>query len=265
MNTPRRSLFLALLVGAAPACVHHTDFSKLVTPTGPALLQEVDGVGAQLSRVKGSARVSVQARQGGGETGAFVAARAPGEVHLELLDFFGSPSQVLVADGRTFGLFQRDKATFFTGPATAAAVSRLLPVHLSADELVAILLGRAPRLPGEPVSVEPDGDADAYRVTLVDGDRRQTLWVDPVSRRVLRSLLEGPAGYELVFERVKDTAGIQFPRKVTFKDPSATVVLRWSDDDLELDGTLEPALFRVGAPPGARVVEVADGARPGAG
>jgi len=264
MNTPHRRLFLALLLAAAPACVHHTDFAKLPTPSGAALLQDVNQLESYVTQVKGSARVSVKAKDGSGETGAFVAARAPGEVHLELLDFFGSPSQVLVSDGRVFGLYQKDKGTFLTGTASAATVSRLLPVHLSAQDLVAILLGRTPRLPGAPASVEPDPDADAWRVTLVAGDQKQTLWIHPVSKRVLRSVLEGPGGYTLVFEQVQTADGIPFARKVTFQDSSATVVLRWGSEDVQLDAPLDAALFRVGAPPGARVVEV-DGKGPGAG
>jgi len=264
MNTPLRRLFLASLLGAAPACVHHTDFSKTPTPEGTALLREVDQLESYTERVKGSARVSVQATEGSGETGAFIAAQAPGEAHLELLDFFGSPSQVLVSDGRVFGLYQKDKGTYLTGPATAAAISRLLPIHLSPEDLVAILLGRTPRLAVPPFSVEPDAEADAWRVTLVQADRRQTLWIHPVSRRVVRSVLEGPGGYELLFDQVKTADGIPFARKVTFKDSAATVVLRWSPEDVELDPKLDPALFRVAAPPGARVVEV-DGRGPGAG
>lgn len=264
MNTPHRRLFLALFLGAVPACVHHTDFSKTPTPEGTSLLREVDQLESYIEQVKGSARVSVQAKEGSGETGAFIAARAPAEVHLELLDFFGSPSQLFVSDGHAFGLYQKDKGTYFTGAATAATISRLWPVHLSSGDLVAILLGRTPRLAVAPASVEPDVEADAWRVTLVQGDRRQTLWIHPVSRRVMRSVLEGPGGYELVFDQVKTSEGMPFARKVTFKDGSATVVLRWSPEDVELDPKLDPALFRVAAPPGARVVEV-DGRGPGAG
>ena len=264
MNTPRGALFLLLTLLVVPGCVHHVDFSKLEPPDGPALLREVDGLQAYMEQVKGSARVSVKAKDGNGEVGAFIAARAPGEVHLELLDFFGSPAQVLVSNGETFGLYRKDTATWFHGPATAATISRLLPVHLSTGELVAILLGRTPRLPGEPTSVVADTEADAWRVTLVQGDRKQTLFIHPESKRVMRSVLEGPGGYSLVFERLVTTQGLPFARKVTFTDPATTVVLRWSEDDLELDGKLEPALFRVTAPSGARVVEV-ESAVPGAG
>jgi outer membrane lipoprotein-sorting protein len=264
MNTRSRSLFLASALLSAAGCVHHVDFTKLDPVEGSALLQDVDGLQSHMTQVKGSARVAVSAKEGSGEVGAFIAARAPGEVHLELLDFFGSPSQVLVADGQTFGLYQRDKATYFHGSASAASVSRLLPVNLSADDLVAILLGRTPRLPGAPTAVVPDTEADAYRVTLVDGARKQTLWIHPASKRVMRSVLEGPGGYELLFERMVTTKGLPFARKVTYTDRSTTVVLRWSEDDLELDGKLDPALFKVSPPAGARVVEV-DGPGPGAG
>jgi outer membrane lipoprotein-sorting protein len=247
-------LFLALVFFAL-GCVH-VDFSKLETPSGPALLKEVDELEGHVHSVKGSGRVQAHSPQGGGETAAFIAARAPGEVHLELLDFFGSPAEVLVSDGHTFGLYQRDKGTYLRGPATAAAISRLLPVDLSAEELVAILLGRTPRLHVAPGPVTPDPDAQAYRVTLVDGNRKQTLWIHPISKRVLRSVLEGPGGYSLLFEQPMPNAGVPFARKVTFTDATSTVVLRWSTEEVELNTALEAVLFQMTPPPGARTEEV---------
>jgi outer membrane lipoprotein-sorting protein len=260
MNTPARRLFLALALGAL-GCAH-VDFGKLETPSGSALLRDVDEMEAHVTAVKGSARVQVKSPRGGGETGAFIAARAPGDVHLELLDFFGTPTQVLVSDGHTFGLYQRDKGTYTRGAATAAAISRLLPVDVSAEDMVAILLGRTPRLAVAPTSVVPDEDAQAYRVTLVQGERKQTLFIHPRSKRVLRSILEGPGGYSLLFEQPLDAAGVPFARKVTFQDATSTVVLRWNTQDVELNTTLDAALFHMEPPEGARTVE-ADALPPG--
>jgi outer membrane lipoprotein-sorting protein len=216
----------------------------------------VDELETHVESVKGSGRVQANSPQGGGETAAFIAARAPGDVHLELLDFFGSPAEVLVSDGHTFGLYQRDKGTYLRGPATAAAIARLLPVDLSAEDLVAILLGRTPRLHVAPGAVEPDPDAQAYRVTLVDGNRKQTLWIHPTSKRVLRSVLEGPGGYSLLFEQPLPNAGVPFARKVTFTDATSTVVLRWSTEEVELNTTLDAVLFQMTPPPGTRTEEV---------
>ncbi|MGO9830182.1 MAG: hypothetical protein ACLPJH_08565 [Myxococcaceae bacterium] len=261
MNTPRRPFFLALALALGCA---HVDLGKLPTPSPSGLLSEVDALEALVVQVKGSARVTASSQKGGGELSAFIAARAPAEVHLELLNFFGAPVQVLVSDGRSFGLYQADQATYLTGPATAAAIGRVLPVDLSCEDLVAILLGRTPRLPVAPTSIEPDPSLDAYRVNLVQGERRQTLWVHAVSRRVLKSVLEGPGGYSLRFEQPLDAAGVPFARKVTFTDATATVVLRWSTEDVTTEGTLQPALFSVQAPPGVRTVQV-PAAPPGAG
>jgi outer membrane lipoprotein-sorting protein len=254
MNTPARSLFLALVV-LGLGCAH-VDFSKLETPTGPALLREVDELEAHVQTVTGSARVQAKSPSGGGETSAFIAARPPGEVHLELLDFFGSPARVLVSDGHNFGLYQKDKGTYLRGPATAAALAQLLPVDISAQDLVAILLGRTPRLHVPPGPVETDTEAQAYRVTLQDGARKQTLWVHPTSKRVLRSVLEGPGGYTLLFEQPMPDAGVPFARKVTFSDATSTVVLRWSTEEVELNTPLNGALFQLTPPAGARTVEM---------
>ncbi len=263
MNTPGRPLLFLGLALAGLGCAH-VDLNQLGTPSPSALLQDVNELEGHVTTVKGSARVTAQSKQGNGEVGAFIAARAPGEVHLELLNFFGAPTQVLVSDGRTFGLYQSDHGTYLTGPATAAAIARVLPVDLSAEDLVAILLGHTPKLPGTPVSVEADPAHDAYRLTLVQGDRRQTLWVHAVSKRVLKSVLEGPGGYTLLFEQPLTTGGVPFSRKVTFTDATATVVLRWSPLDVEVAEAPDAALFSVHAPPGVRTVEVG-AAPPGAG
>jgi hypothetical protein len=244
-----------MLLSVGAGCVH-VDVSKSPPPDGMALLREVDELESLVKTVKGSARIQARSPKGNGEAPAFIAARAPGEVHLEVLDFFGSPQSVLVADGRHFGLYQRDRATFLHGPLTAASISRLLPVDISAEDLVAILLGRTPRLPVAPQRVEADVEEGAYRVTLVQGLRQQTLWIHPVSKRVLRSVLSGPGGYSLSFEHPVTTAGVPFARKVTFSDASATVVLRWSEEDVQLEGKLDAALFEMQAPEGAKSVEV---------
>jgi hypothetical protein len=265
MNISGRRFFLTLAVAAvAPGCAHPINFAALGTPDAGTLLQEVDELQSHTVQVKGSARVAVKAKQGSGETGAFIAAHAPGQLHLELLNFFGSPTQVLVSDGASFGLYQRDTSTYYHGTASPESIARVLPVRLTPEELVDILLGRTPRLPVPPASVVPDADAQAYRVVLVQGDRRQTLWIHPVSKRVVRSVLQGPGGYELLFENMLSTSGLPFARRVTYADGTNTVVLYWSPDDVELEGPLEPALFLVSPPPGARVVEV-DGRAPGAG
>jgi hypothetical protein len=262
MNISGRHFFLAL--GVAAGCAHPIDVTQLPTPDAGALLKQVDELQSYTVQVKGSARVAVKTPQGSGETGAFIAARQPGQVHLELLNFFGTPTQVLVADGASFGLYQRDTGTYYHGATSIESLERVLPLHLTPEELVDILLGRTPRLPGAATSVVPDADAQAYRVVLVQGERRQTLWIHPVSMRVMRSVLEGPGGYQLVFENMQAVSGLPFARKVTYSDATNTVVLRWSPEDVQLEGTLEPALFRVSPPPGARVVEV-DGKAPGAG
>jgi hypothetical protein len=262
MNRPARPLFLALVLSGL-GCVH-VDLSKLETPSATALLKEVDELEGHVESVKGSGRLQAKSEQGNGEVGAFVAARVPGDVHLELLDFFGAPAQVLISDGRSFGLYQRDKGTYLHGPATAAAISRILPVDLSAEDLVAILLGRTPRLKATTATIEPDEKAEAYRVTLLLGERRQTLWIHPTSKRVLRSVLEGPGGYSLLFEQPLTADGVPFARKVTFTSGTSKVVLRWSAEDVELNGALDPALFTPRPPVGAKTVEV-DAVLPGAG
>lgn len=61
---------------------------------------------------------------------------------------------VLVSDGERFAMHERDTNRYYTGPATPDNIDRLLPVGLSARDVVRVMLGGAPwdRLDQEPGS-----------------------------------------------------------------------------------------------------------------
>jgi outer membrane lipoprotein-sorting protein len=256
---------LAALALAAAACPRGGVSPDLAADPA-ALLQEVKARQAQVRSVQGTARVRIDAPGMKGTVTELVAAEKPARVRLETLDFFGNPAAVLVADGDRFGFYDARSRTYYRGDATAENVSRFLPVVLPPEELVTILCGSAPLLPGRALEAVPrDG-----RVQLVvgAGEVGQQLVVGErlaiESSRVRRAAADPAAQaafYDLDLEDFRPRAGVRFPTQVRLDAASANARLRlaWKDD-LEVNARLDDGLFALAPPRGAKVVDLPPGA-----
>jgi len=261
-SAARRAPALAAALLAGAACAHGPPRNLSRDPS--ALLDQVLAAQRRVERVRGTARVRIQSPSLSGTVTELVAAEKPDRVHLETLDFFGDPAAVLVAGGGRFALWDAREKVFYRGAATPANVSRLLPFDLPVEELVTILCGSAPILPGAPLEV---GAEDAVvLLTIGQGEIGQRLGLGEhatvVSSQVRRELppgaapSEGRVGYDLAFERFVDRGGVRFPN-VTELDAATSrsrVELSWRD--LEVNGAPDAELFQLSPPPGARVVDV---------
>jgi hypothetical protein len=112
-----------------------------------------------------------------------------------------------------------------------------------------VFLGRAPRIETDDVQLGFDGEKGAYLLTLAQGSSRQRLWVHPGHHRVLRSEWEGRLSYTLEFEALAREKAVTYPTKIRMEVPSRQTVaeLRWAD--VQLNTTLDPALFDLAPPP----------------
>jgi hypothetical protein len=249
MNRRHWPLFLLLLAGCPP----RVDVRSVPPPDATALLAEVDAVDARVAALQSQAKAHVDARGKKGNVQMFVAAAAPASVHLEVLDFFGKPSGILISDGRQFVMLASDTGTWLRGAATAENVSRVLPVALPPDQLVAMLLGRAPRLADPSPTLVVDPEQNVFRVTLRSAGRMQELWVDPTRKRVVRSHVGGPGEYTLTFDGFEDVRGAPFPRSISFAGAGG-VALQYTD--LRLGEQPDAALFIPQAPLGVPVEQM---------
>lgn len=249
MNRRRWPLFLLLLAGCPP----RVDVRSVPPPDATALLAEVDAVDAHLARIQSQAKARVDAAGKKGNVQLFVAAASPASVHLEVLDFFGKPSGILISDGQRFVMFASDAGVWQRGAATAENVARVLPVSLPPDQLVSMLLGRAPRLADSAPTLAVDTEQNAFRVTLHEGARTQQLWVDPGRKRVVRSQVDGPGGYTLTFSDFDDVRGAPFPRAISFAG-TGSVALQYTDS--RLGEQPDASLFVPEPPPGVPVEQI---------
>lgn len=263
-----RTLAAALLI-LAGACARVPPASLSRDPS--ALLDQVRASQARVQRVRGAAHLRIASPSFSGAVTEFVAAEKPDRVHLETLDFFGTPVAVLVAGDGRFALYDVRHKVFYRGAATPRNISRLLPFDIPVEELVAILCGSAPLLPGTPLEVGRDDGL--LLLTLGQGEIGQRLAIGEqatvVWSRVRRAVPEGspPAeasvGYDLEFRGFTDRGGARFPGEVRLDAPSSgsRLQLEW-DPEVEVNGALERGLFQLAPPAGVRVEDLPGAAGP---
>jgi hypothetical protein len=225
-----------------------------------ALLAEVKAAQDRVVSVQGRARVGLDGPGGAGGGEQFLAAERPGRLRVEAHDFFGNVVAVLVVEDGRLALFDARQGIFQRGAATPANLARLVPVPLPAEALVTLLCGSAPLLDGAAVAAEP-GDG-LVLLTLRQGDLVQRLEVGPgavllASRvRRLTSAGEVPAGLDAEFSVHRTRAGQRLPTDLSARSTEAGVALTLHWRDLEVNGPVDPALFRLSPPAGARVVDL---------
>ncbi|MFL5318799.1 MAG: DUF4292 domain-containing protein [Myxococcaceae bacterium] len=243
----------ALLLG----CPHRVDFGKEGPITDPKALEKlIQQAEERVIAVKGESKIKVESPQGNGVVTLFIALQRPGLVHLESLDFFGKPQAVLISDGKRFGLYQSQEGKYYEGPASAENLSRFLPIVLPPEELVALMLGQAPRIPADSESLIVDEDKKVYVLRLTKGPVTQTLEVDPKSYRVKSSKVRGVNAYDLAFDDFDDSKGAIYPRKVQLIADAAKTKLELLYKDVEVNPEPDLTLFDMEPPANVPVVEV---------
>ncbi len=259
-------LVVLSLVPLALGCPRRVSLSPTgEVPDARRLLELSSAASSRVASVKGEGKLSVDSPQIKGQVTLFVAAARPARVHLESLDFFGRPQAVLSSDGEQFGLYQAQEGRYYRGPPSPQNLARFLPVVIPPADLVALLLGDAPRVGEEAIRVEEDLKAGAYVLTLTRGETTQRLWLDPRSHRPVRTEVRGPQAYDLSFEDFQEAGAVSFPRRVVLTAPATKTKLELRYTDVTLNEPPDPALFVPEAPEGVPVIEVDESGQPRAG
>jgi hypothetical protein len=260
MNRLVGLLFLTVLLAGCP---HRIDFGGKgeIKDVGD-LLRSTAYAEAQVVSVKGEAKIKVDSPQNKGVVTLFMAVTHPALIHLESLNFFGKPQAVLVSDGQTFGLFAADEGKYYRGPASPQNISRFLPVVLPPEELTALMLGRAPRIPADAQAMRVDETLKAYVVTLQRGNVEQTLTIHPSNHRVLKSQVRGVSAYDLEFENIETVGQVTYPRKVVLTAPAASTTLELLYKDVAVNEAPDLTMFDQEPPANVPIVEVDENGKP---
>ena len=203
------------------------------------------------------AKAFVEAPENAGRYSLHISVKRPASLRIEALTPMGDPAAVLVADQGRFALLDLRSNVFYRGPATPENLSRLIPVPLRDEELVSLITGDVPDLPGSrPSSAAREGDG--YRLELVAPRMRQevTLGGDLRVVQVRRFDDADKLLWSVGLDEHDDSSGAQVPRLLHLEAPSARIKV-----DLRLRNVLSgkpppSGAFLLGVPPGMRVEEV---------
>jgi hypothetical protein len=247
------ALRLAALAAAVVACAPRRPPPDLSLDPA-ALLAQVEAAQAKVTSVRGEARVAAEGEKFHGTVRELVAAEKPDRLRVDTLDFFGNPVAALAASGGRLGLYDARARVFYRGAATPENLARLVPLPLPADALVTILTGSAPLLRGRAADAQPGRGVVSLELEGADG-RAQRLDVG-AGASVVRSRRSGPGAYALAFDRFRRREGLPFPGEVALRAdaPKVSVDLHWMD--VEVNPKLDPAMFVLAPPRGARVVDL---------
>jgi outer membrane biogenesis lipoprotein LolB len=252
---PGRWRLAVTAAAAAFACSHAP------VPVGPpldpdALLQLIEKAHAEPQTLSASGKAAVDAPVNGGRYQIQIVVRRPASLRIAALDPLGNPAALLVAAGGRFALLDLRSNVFYRGPSTPENLSRLLPEPLRDEELVALVLGAMPPLPGaRPVEAHRAGDGSV--LTLESGGVRQEVSVGSDLRIEHVRRFRGDAlSWAVTLDDFDDASGQQMPRRLRLSAPADRIQVDLQLKERVWGKPTSPAAFQLTPPQGVKIVEV---------
>jgi hypothetical protein len=167
-----RTIAIWLTSSLALSCVHPPPLPPApAEPQIPAAEREANRAAAEslLVRVRqahqkpvtvtGDAKAFVDAAENGGRYALMFAVQRPDSLHIDALLPWGEPAASLVTSQGKMAFRDDRQKKFYRGTSNPRNLSLLLPAPLADTELIALMTGSLPELPGgEASSVEDAGD-----------------------------------------------------------------------------------------------------------
>lgn len=131
--------------------------------------------------------------------------KGPDSVRFEALSPFGQPYFLVVVHAGRLTAYDAAKNEALVGPATAETIARVLGLPLDADDLVAVLAGRAAPPKDLRVAELLPPDARGPSLNLVGAVQRQRIWMDLETGEVRQvEIVGGRVPVTIVYRRDGD-------------------------------------------------------------
>lgn len=222
-----------------------------------------------LSSVRLRATLEYWGEEGRVRVDQVVLARRPGDVRVETISPFGTTLTVFATNADELVYYDLQANEFVRGRPELDHISRFLPFHLTAQDIVRVLLGAPPLDAVDPdpdtYAMEWDARRAAYRLTMPLSDDAGTLrvWIDHGSWTMVAARMtdaEGDRIFDLRSGNAEPVQGAtirtQMPTRIEFEMPGEDVDIALDVERVELDPTLPDALFTVPTPRAATTFEL---------
>jgi outer membrane biogenesis lipoprotein LolB len=240
------------------ACPHAAQTPPLNAPPldADALFDQLQRAHSRPATLSCEAKAYVSAPENGGRYPLQISVRRPASMRIAALDPLGNPAALLVADAGRFALLDVRNSVFYRGAASPENLARLIPAPLRDEEMVSLLLGAIPELPGaEPLEAHRAGDGTV--LILGAGPLTQEvsagadLHIDHVRRFENGKLL-----WAVTLDDYDDSSGQQMPSLLRLSVPGKKTEVELQLKDRIWGKPPPSGAFQLGPPAGMRVVDL---------
>ena len=245
---------LALLGGCAPVV---TSDGRLPAPgiEGEQLLAAWTAQAGRYQAVQGLAKVKVKTPERSASGTQVIIARRPGQLRAETLSPFGTTLLLLATDGTDLGVLVPSQNRYYFGKADADNVGRFTKIPVEPITLVNTLLYDAPVLAFSKVTTW-SLPAGGWVVELSRWGGRQELVFDSQRRLIaMRYFENGDPVLTIDYNDFPETGPV-FPRQVGLHLYKYDVEARMTFEEVELDRSPAPGLFRLEPPVGVETYDL---------
>jgi len=157
-----------------------------------------------------------------------------GKLRFQAMSPQGSTAADLASDGKTYCFMDVNANCAECGPAMPENVARLIRIPLEPDQVVAVLMGSAPILDGEPALAWKDDSGGREVLTVQKDGWTERIELDGTAKRwdVLEAELKDPSGkvaWTLRHKDFHDVGAMRLPGASLFEQRGDTVRILWKE------------------------------------
>ena len=231
------------------ACAGKTVEVDVATIDTPSFLTRVRQADKGVRSIKGLAYVSIKAPENNASFSQVTIAEEPNLLRLEALAPFGRTAVIVISDGeRVHVISQREHRVFDSLEEFDLSLFYPdLPVRITVDKLVDLLLGRFPGPQDyDDSSVRLSKESSYVRVAFTnDKGAEDVFWVNPVNYRIEKAKvnLDGEITAAYSYGDFKDFgAGASLPTSIKLKLDSFSISIRYHSG-VEVNTYIDRGLF----------------------
>jgi len=225
----------------------------------PKILLEIKEGKDVPAGLKGIAKIKVESPDKKFSVKEIIIAKRPGCLRLETLSPLGQPEFFAVTDGSDLFFFSPSENKFYRGITSPEHVSRFIPLNLSLEEMVSLILGKVPLIDYDPEQVKCAVEGVLLMVNLCakDGDSTQTLKVDTQNKRAVGIEIYGQersltlAAEYGNYQKIGETI---FPLEISISMPQDGSKVKISFKTIEFPSVIDPGEFKLIPPQGVEVL-----------
>ena len=224
------------------------------------ILRKVRDTGAPQG-LKGLAKVKVKSADEKFSVKELIVAKKPNLLRLETLNPLGHPQFFAVTNGEELYLFAPSENRFYYGNTSPDNMSSFLPLSLSLENVVPLVMGGIPLIDfdTEQVVCQVVGDCYFLQLWAKNEDTRQVLTVGKDNLRVIESRIyhdREELYFSATFEDYEITEEVLFPKKITIFMPDDDTTVTINYKKLEFLADIDPSSFHLTAPQGAEILHL---------